>query len=423
MSYYGNYGERNSKIPYDEVPITRNERTQRSYVSHRGGMRSGRLASAAVSITIVANIILSIVCLFLINRIRPRVINNYSIEVGSTGEVSAVIKNSALANSVCVFTGTSNCGSGVIYKVVPNEYKENEGTIYFVTCYHVVSDDPNNVKVQMSLNSTKIPVTVAGYSESRDVAVLSYYAEDLEWVLGGCKPAEIFNSAYAVFGEKVFAIGNSLSYGLSITEGLISQINILIGLKNVSGDPMRCLQTSAEINPGNSGGGLFNAKGQLVGLVSAKMHSDYNDGEIFTVVGTSYAVPSSIVIGVAEQIIDGVKEVSKVALGARFANSTNKRLEPVEYNGELRQIDVYTVSIAEVGTGGPYGALMPSDVIEAFQFISRGSNEYGEKIPMYNQYSFDDYSLQIKAGTYVRFYVAGREQPIEVKVKESDFVK
>ena len=421
MGYYGNYGERQSKIPYDEVPITRNERAQRGFSSHREGMRLGRFASIAVSFTIIANVILSVVCLFLIKNIRPRIINHYNIEVGSTGEVSAVVKNSALSTSVSVSVGASS-GSGVIYKVVPSANNDNQGTIYFVTCYHVVSDNTKNVKVQMSLNSTKLPVTVVGYSKTRDVAVLSYYSNNLEWDLNGCTEASIFNSAYAAFGEKVFAIGNSLSYGLSITEGLISQVNVLINLKNIS-DPMRCLQTSAEINPGNSGGGLFNAKGQLVGLVNAKMHSASSDGEVFTVVGTSYAIPSSIVVGVAEQIIAGATEVSKVALGAEFINSNDKRLELVEYNGELRQIEVYTVSISAVGTGGPYGALMPKDVIEAFQFISRGETEYGEKIPMYNKYSFDDYSLQIKAGTYVKFYIAGREQPVEVKVKESDFVK
>lgn len=421
MSYYGNYGERRSKIPYDEVPITRNERTQRGYSSSRGGMKLGRFASIAVSFTIIANVILSVVCLFLIKNIRPRIINHYNVEVGSTGEVSAVVKNSALANSVSVIVGSSS-GSGVVYKVVPDANKDNQGTIYFVTCYHVVSDNPSNVKVQMSLNSTKLPVTVVGYSSSRDVAVLSYYSYNLEWDLNGCKEVDIFNSAYASFGAKVFAIGNSLSYGLSITEGLISQVNILIKLKNIT-DPMRCLQTSAEINPGNSGGGLFNAKGQLIGLVSSKMFTATSDGEVFTVAGTSYAIPSSIVVGIAEQIISGVTEVSKVALGVTFVNSNDKRLELVEYNGEMQQIEVYTVSISEVGTGGPYGALMPKDIIESFQFIARGETEYGEKIPMYNQYSFDDYSLQIKAGTYVRFYIAGREQPVEVKVKESDFVK
>ena len=143
MSYYGNYGERRSKIPYDEVPITRNERTQRGYSSSRGGMKLGRFASIAVSFTIIANVILSVVCLFLIKNIRPRIINHYNVEVGSTGEVSAVVKNSALANSVSVIVGSSS-GSGVVYKVVPDANKDNQGTIYFVTCYHVVSDNPSN---------------------------------------------------------------------------------------------------------------------------------------------------------------------------------------------------------------------------------------------------------------------------------------
>lgn len=33
---------------------------------------------------------------------------------------------------------------------------------------------------------------------------------------------------------------------------------------------MNLIQTDAGVNPGNSGGGLFNANGELVGIVTAK---------------------------------------------------------------------------------------------------------------------------------------------------------
>lgn len=41
---------------------------------------------------------------------------------------------------------------------------------------------------------------------------------------------------------------------------------------------MTLLQTDAAINPGNSGGGLFNADGNLIGIVNAKESSTGIEG-------------------------------------------------------------------------------------------------------------------------------------------------
>ena len=420
MSYFDDYGDnRRSKIPYDEVPITRNERTMRGGGSSgRGGVRLGKFSSFAVSFIVIVNLILSVVCLFLIKNTKTRTINNYSIEVGSSSEVSSVVKNTALTSSICVSVGSSS-GSGVIYKVVPNEEKPNEGTIYFVTCYHVVSSNLKNVKVQLATNSQKIPVTVIGYSEHKDLAVLKYYSDDLEWTLGGCVPTKIFNSVYASFGERVFAIGNSLSSGLSITDGLISYINAVVDIEGIES---RCLQISAEINPGNSGGGLFNVKGELIGIVNAKRHNVSSNGEVFTVVGTSYAIPSSIVRGVAEQIIAGNKDVQKVSLGVEFVNSSETTIEYIDYNGENRPINTYAVSVSNVSTGVAYGKLRVGDIIESIEFYENGSSD-ATRVTMYNKWVFEDYALSIKPGSVIKFYIAGREEPIEVVANSSVLVK
>ena len=413
MSYFDDYGDRRSKIPYDEVPITRNERVQRGGSSGHGGMRVGRFSSVAVSFMIVVNLILSVVCLYLINNKKTRVINNYSIEVGSSSEVSAVVKNTALTSSVCVSVGTSN-GSGVIYKVVTDPTNTNKGTIYFVTCYHVVSLNLYNVKVRLSTNSQKLPVQVIGYSENKDLAVLKYETNDLEWTLGGAAPVSLFNSVYASFGERVFAIGNSLSSGLSITDGLISYINAVVEIEGVES---RCLQISAEINPGNSGGGLFNAKGELIGIVNAKKHNISSNGEVFTVVGTSYAIPSSIVKGVAEQIISGNDDVKKVSLGVEFINSGERTIEYIEYSGEQRPIDIYAVGVAR-----SYGKFREGDIIESFEFVEIGSSE-SKRVRVFNQYTFDDYALLIRPGSVIKFYLQGRAQPIEVVADSLVLVK
>ena len=53
---------------------------------------------------------------------------------------------------------------------------------------------------------------------------------------------------------------------------------------------MSLLQTNAAINPGNSGGGLFNDKGELVGIVVAKSGGTTTDGT--TIEGLALPFPS-----------------------------------------------------------------------------------------------------------------------------------
>ena len=61
-------------------------------------------------------------------------------------------------------------------------------------------------------------------------------------------------------GETVYAIGNPLRLERSLSQGLLSA-------KRSRGE-RRLLQTTAAISPGSSGGGLFDARGNLLGITS-----------------------------------------------------------------------------------------------------------------------------------------------------------
>ncbi|WP_164100872.1 trypsin-like peptidase domain-containing protein [Candidatus Laterigemmans baculatus] len=67
-----------------------------------------------------------------------------------------------------------------------------------------------------------------------------------------------------MLGEPVVAIGNPRSYGLTVTEGIISGLERSARSGDVSIRDM--LQTSAPLNPGNSGGPLINAEGRQIGI-------------------------------------------------------------------------------------------------------------------------------------------------------------
>ncbi len=83
-------------------------------------------------------------------------------------------------------------------------------------------------------------------------------------------------------GDWVVAIGNPFGLDTSVTHGLISARERVIGI----GPFDDFIQTNAQINPGNSGGPLFDMKGEVVGVTTAIV----SQGQ-----GIGFAVPINLV--------------------------------------------------------------------------------------------------------------------------------
>lgn len=77
-------------------------------------------------------------------------------------------------------------------------------------------------------------------------------------------------------GQAVFAIGSPLGLDRTVSEGIISVTNRVIGGRLY-------LQTTAQINPGNSGGPLFNLRGEVVGVNNMKIAAVGAEGLGFSI--------------------------------------------------------------------------------------------------------------------------------------------
>lgn len=82
------------------------------------------------------------------------------------------------------------------------------------------------------------------------------------------QPVSIRSSSTLSVGERVYALGAPEGLELTLSEGLIS------GLREFEGGLV--VQTSAAISPGSSGGGLFDAKGQLIGITTFYLKEGQN---------------------------------------------------------------------------------------------------------------------------------------------------
>jgi len=121
-----------------------------------------------------------------------------------------------------------------------------------------------------------------------DLAILKIDAENL--------PAtSVGDSDKLRVGDWVIAIGNSLGERISATNGIISALNVSLGMG--AGQTLYDLvQTDAAINPGNSGGPLVNMAGEVVGITSAKIAT-------VGVEGMGYAISINTALPIIEDLV------------------------------------------------------------------------------------------------------------------------
>ena len=144
---------------------------------------------------------------------------------------------------------------------------------YIVTNNHVI-DGANDITVSTRAG-TVYEATLVATDDSTDIAVVTVTSEtELQIAVWG-------NSDDLKIGEDLIAIGNPLgSLGGTVTKGILSAKGRSISVGDYA---MTLLQTDTAINPGNSGGGLFNMKGELIGVVNAKTTDEEIEGICFAI--------------------------------------------------------------------------------------------------------------------------------------------
>lgn len=156
-------------------------------------------------------------------------------------------------------------------------------------------------------NGDKYTAKLIGRDADADIAVLKVDAT-------GLTSAVIGNSDNLNVGTDVVAVGNPLGeLGGTVTNGIISALDREI---DVDGVKMNLLQTNAAVNPGNSGGGLFNMKGELIGVVNAKSSGT-------GVEGLGFAIPVNDAMDIVEQLMDYGYVRGKIYIGVSFYNAAD----------------------------------------------------------------------------------------------------
>jgi Do/DeqQ family serine protease len=168
---------------------------------------------------------------------------------------------------------------------------------YILTNNHVV-EGADELKVSLP-DDREFKARVIGVDPKTDVAVIKIEAQSLPVIT-------LADSDKLRVGDVVFAIGNPLAVGETVTMGIVSALGRKnLGLLDDVAGYENYIQTDAPINMGNSGGALVDAKGRLVGINSAIMSTTSGS------MGIGFAVP----INLASNIMNSLIATGTVARG------------------------------------------------------------------------------------------------------------
>jgi serine protease Do len=211
---------------------------------------------------------------------------------------------------------------------------------YIVTNNHVV-EGATEVTVTLA-NKKEYTAKIIGRDPKTDVAVVKIDPKETLTV------ASLGDSDQLRVGEWVVAVGNPFGLSNTVTKGIVSAKNRVIG----AGPYDDFIQTDAPINPGNSGGPLFNLKGEVVGINTA-------------IVPNGQGIGFAVAVNTAKALIPQLESKGEVTRG--YLGVAIQAITPELAKG-LSLKDEKGALVADVTKGSPAetAGIKRGDVIVSF---------------------------------------------------------
>jgi S1-C subfamily serine protease len=207
-------------------------------------------------------------------------------------------------------SATANAAAGVVVVTTKLAYGGGEtaatGIVLsssgqVLTNNHVIRG-ASAVRVADPSSSRTYTATVAGYSVSKDVALLELRNAD------GMQTAALGSSATIKVGDRVTAVGNGGGSGLRTKSGKVTGLGKSITIGEGGGGVTRLtglIRTNLPLRPGDSGGPLLR-DGRVIGMAAAAS-GDLRFGDSR---GEGFAIPISTAVRIAKQIETGKRSAT-----------------------------------------------------------------------------------------------------------------
>ena len=186
----------------------------------------------------------------------------------------SILYDRARQQTVYIYWYKDNSGSGKPSVSGSGIIVSSDG--YILTNAHCVSDakaagDPMQVELYDGRTYTG---EIVGADTETDIALLKI---NMNWLL-----AATLSNADPKNCQKVYAMGNpDETLKFTMTSGIISALDRIVDFDD--GVQLKMFQFDAPVNPGNSGGPLYDAYGDVIGIVTAKYMSLNTEGLGFAI--------------------------------------------------------------------------------------------------------------------------------------------
>lgn len=219
---------------------------------------------------------------------------------------------------------------------------------YIITNRHVVMMPDNTVAklAYVTLSDRReFKARVVAVDDKTDIAIVKVEERNLPY-------ARFADSDKARVGDTVYAIGNPLGVGMSVSTGIVSAL----GRSGLGLNYEDFIQTDAAINHGNSGGPLIDFEGRILGMNTMIRTDGKGEGNI----GIGFSIPSNLMLSIAQDL----SNVGKVVRG--FVGLFGEDLS-TEDAAKLSGSRTGAVRITDVTADSPAarGGLRKDDVIVA----------------------------------------------------------
>lgn len=193
--------------------------------------------------------------------------------LGCTSERYTTLSKELLPKTLCLEVRANI--KQTVMMIIPDGFTVQESTVnatffssgvyispygQFLSCAHIVPDGVISSMTACTYFGQCYPFEILSVDKSKDLLLGRIEGPILT------DYATLVSSGDLEVGEEVIGIGNPEALGFSVTHGIVSATHRTIdAIQDMT-------QSDTFINPGNSGGGLFNLKGELVGINEGFIH-------------------------------------------------------------------------------------------------------------------------------------------------------
>ncbi len=149
----------------------------------------------------------------------------------------------------------------------------------------------NHITVTLN-DQTEIPASVVFFMNDIDICLIRI---SLPYPI---PPVELADSDQIHLGDEIMTVGNSGFLKQTLSGGKISGLGVDRNGPEKNGHKVNLIQTSINLYKGDSGGPLFDRRGRLVGMMTAKE----NDAD-----HSSFAVPANYINDYLQQYLSRLK--------------------------------------------------------------------------------------------------------------------